>query len=88
MTLNDISIRPAKHQIIIGGWDVVQYDTSTPDPSHIRVRRTQAFVLRSGSTSTVVWPGSYIEVSLPPEIGPDSSLTIELRSNAVKNSQI
>ena len=88
MTLNDISIRPDKHLITIGGSDVVHYDTSTPDPSRNRVRRTQAFVLRSGSPSTAVWPGSYIEVCLPPEIAPDSSLTIEPRSNAVKESQI
>ena len=87
MTFNDNSIRPAQHQITIGDSDVVHYDTSTPDNPHNRVRRTQAFVLRSGSTSTVVWPGSYIEVSLPPEIVPNSSLTIEPRSNAVKESQ-
>ena len=30
-----------------------------------RVRRTHAFVLRAESQSTVVWPGSYIEVEVP-----------------------
>lgn len=55
----------------VGGSDV-HYETSISDPSHYRVRRTQAYVLRSGSSSTVVWPGSYIEVSLSPEIAPDS----------------
>lgn len=66
----------------------MHYDTSTPDPSHKRVRRTQAFVLRSGSTSNFVWPRSYIKVSLPPEMAPDSSLTIKPWSNAAKESQI
>ena len=51
MTHNDISIR---HQITIGGSDVVYYGPATPDNPQNRVRRTQAFVLRSGSSPTVV----------------------------------
>lgn len=80
MTYNDISIRPAKHQITIGGSDVVYYGPVTPDNPQNRVRRTQAFVLRSGSSPTVVWPGSFIELSLPSDVAPDSCLTIEPRS--------
>ena len=57
-------------------------------PHKKHVRQTQAFVLRSGSSSTVVWPRSFIELSLPPEIAPDSSLTIEPRSNVTKASKI
>ena len=63
MIKNDISIRPAKHEITIGGSDGVYYGTFIPDSPQNHVLRTQAFVLRSGSSSTVVWPGSFTELS-------------------------
>ena len=88
MTHNDISIRPAKHQITIGGSDVVYYGPATPDNPQNRVRRTQAFVLKSGSSPTVVWPGSFIELSLPSDIAPDSCLTVEPRSKVWPPPQI
>ena len=87
MARNDISIRPAKHQITIGGTDVVNYGNPKPDTPQNHIRRTQAFVLRSGYTPTVIWPGSFIELSLPSEIAPDSSLTVKPRSDFAKASQ-
>ena len=59
MTINDVSLRPAKHQIIIQDDCVVTYGHVTSDKVQNPVRRTQAFVLRAESQSTVVWPGSY-----------------------------
>ena len=62
MTVNDVSLRPAKHQIIIQDDCVVTYGHVTSDKVQNHVRRTQAFVLRAESQSTVMWPGSYVEV--------------------------
>ena len=43
MSFNDVSVRPAKHQILIGDSSIVYYDTTPSDP-HKHVRRTQAYV--------------------------------------------
>ena len=83
----DISIRPAKHQITIGDTDVVHYDNPTLNSPQNHVRRTQAFVLRSGSSSTVIWPGNFIELSLPSDIAPDSCLSVEPRIENAKPSR-
>ena len=79
MTVNDVSLRPAKHQIIIQDDCVVTYGHVTSDKVQNRVKRTQAFVLRAESQSTVVWPGSYIEVEVPKELQSDTVLAIEPR---------
>ena len=77
MCTNDISIRPAKHEILIGGIEHVNYGSSKSDSPSNRVRRTQAFVLRAQSTSSVVWPGSFIELNVPSDIGPEDTVAIE-----------
>ena len=88
MARNDISIRPAKHQITICDTDVVHYDNPTLNSPQNHVRRTQAFVLRSGSSSTVIWPGNFIELSLPSDIAPDSCLSVERRIENAKPSRL
>ena len=87
MARNDISIRPAKHQITIGDTDVVHYDNPTLNSPQNHVRCTQDFVLRSGSSSTVIWPGNFIELSLPSDIAPDSCLSVEPRIENAKPSR-
>lgn len=77
MVINDIAIRPAKHEIRIGDSDSVYYGTAKSNKSNSHVRRTKAFVLRAQSTSSVVWPGTFVELSLPEDIGPDESVAIE-----------
>lgn len=86
MTVNDISVRPAKHQIIMGGSYSVTYGPTAPDVPEHRVRRTQAYVLRADRVSTVVWPGSFIEVDTPPELK-DTTLAVEPRSENGKSSE-
>ena len=54
MSTNDISVRPAKQQILIGDTNIVHYGTSPSDSSN-RVRRTQAYILKPETTS-VIWP--------------------------------
>lgn len=82
MIENDISLRPAKKQILIQNTDVVKYDTGPNCTTYHNVCRAKAFVLHAPSTSTVVWPGEYIELDVPEEIRSDNILAIEARSDS------
>ena len=82
MSTNDISVRPAKQQILIGDTNIVHYGTSKSDSPN-RVRRTQAFILKPEGTS-VIWPGSYLEIALPSDLQPECTLAIESRTDNVK----
>ena len=64
---NDISIRPAKSQITINiGETVIHYGDDNTNRSQCHtVRRAQAYVLRAPVSSTTMWPGEYIELSIP-----------------------
>ncbi|MCG7875882.1 MAG: RNase H-like domain-containing protein [Candidatus Thiodiazotropha endolucinida] len=88
MTTNDISVRPSKQQILIGDSQVVYYGSSLPESPFNRIRRTQAVVLRSPTTS-VVWPGDYYELSVPQEIAQsDCTLSIETRPDTSKHPKL
>lgn len=86
MTTNDISLRPLRQQILIGDSHVVYYSTSLTDFSINRIRRTQAIVLRSPTTS-VVWPGEFYKLNIPEELAFDGdyTLSIEARHDGTKN---
>ena len=62
---NDISIRPAKSQITIGETVIHYGDDNANRSQRHTVRRAQAYVLRAPASSTTVWPGDYIELSIP-----------------------
>ena len=85
MAHNDVSVRPAKHQILIGDSVIVTYGTLHSD-SHNRVRRTQAHILKPETTS-VIWPGNYLEIALPSDLQPDCTVAIEARIGNVKSPQ-
>ena len=82
MSTNDISVRPAKQQILIGDTNIVHYGTS-PSDSPNRVHRTQAYILKPEATS-VIWPGSYLELALPSDLQPECTLAIASRMDNVK----
>ena len=82
MSTNDISVRPAKQQILIGDTNIVHYGTSPSDLPN-RVRRTQAYILKPEATS-VIWSESYLELALPSDLQPECTLAIESRTNNVK----
>ena len=82
MSTIDISVRPAKQQILISDTNIVHYGTS-PSDSPNRVRRTQAYILKPEATS-VIWPRSYLELALPSDLQPECTLAIESRSDNVK----
>ena len=79
MSTNDISVRPAKQQILIGDTNIVHYGTSPSDSSN-RARRTHAYILKPEATS-VIWSGSYLELALPSDLQPECTLAIESRTD-------
>ena len=47
------------------------------------MRHTQAYILKPEATS-VIWPGSYLELALPSDLQPECTLAIESRMDNVK----
>ena len=86
MTANDIAIHPARQEIIIDESLKINYGPLSDPSSANRIRRTQAYVLRSKSCSTVVWPGNYIELELPFDLDPDGIISKESRTDSPKSS--
>ena len=82
MSTNDISVRPAKQQILIGDTNTVHCGTCLSDSPN-RVSRTQAYILKPEATS-VIWPRSYLELALPSDLQPECTLAIETRTDNVK----
>ena len=80
MEYNDITIRPAKRQIILADDSTYTYGSQPTNrrPNHQSVRRTH--ILRAPSKTTTIWPGEYVEVDLPPELSNcDDTFAIEPR---------
>ena len=67
---NDITVRPAKCQVRIQDSEIIHYEPTndTTTGSHA-VRRAQIFTLLAPSSATVVWPGEYLELDIPPDLG-------------------
>ena len=64
---NDSSVRPAKCQVRIQDSKVIYYEQrSDPNTASHAVRRAQSYTLRSPSSTTVLWPGDYVELNVPP----------------------
>ena len=64
---NDISVRPAKCQVRIQDSEVVHYEhNSDPTTASHAVRRAQCYTLRAPPSTTVLWPGDYVELDFPP----------------------
>ncbi|CAG2223099.1 unnamed protein product [Mytilus edulis] len=84
MSSNDIAIFPSKHKIVIRDKVTVMYGSPNEElnSSNTRVRRTQAFLIRAPSASSVVWPGCYGEYDIPSEIESDCILAIEPHTDA------
>jgi hypothetical protein len=81
MKSNDITIRPAKNQIILEDDTIITYGPEKRSPSQHTVRR--AHVLRGPPQSTNIWPGAYLEVDLPEDFAePDSAFALEPRTDA------
>ncbi len=87
MSLNDVSVRPAKQQVIFSDGSVFYYGNAKSKSGPDVVRRTQAFVLRSPSRLTTVWPGEFVELDAPPELAlSDYELALEPRTDSRINA--
>ena len=78
METNDIAIRPAKRQVILGDGTTYTYGSTKEPKGRHTVRR--ADVLRAPSHTTTVWPGEFIELELPPNSLNDTMLALEPRT--------
>ena len=87
MARNDVAVRPARREILIGGSDVVQYGKPSRHTAHPTARRTQAFLLRCPQR-TVVFPGGYVELTTPAESDPDSLWALEPRLDSPSNLNV
>ena len=79
---NDISVRPAKCQVRIQDSEVVHYEHKSDQTtaSHA-VRRGQCYTLRAPPSATVLWPGDYVELDVPPDLGDDCVLALQPRTD-------
>ena len=79
---NDISVRPAKCQARIQDSEVVHYEhKSDPTTASHAVRRAQCYTLRAPMSTTVLWPGDYVELDVPPDLGDDCVLALQPRTD-------
>ena len=91
MEVNDIAVRPAKREIIIGEGQTYRYGSTTNLGSPTAARR--AFLLRAPAPSTTIWPVDFLEMQLPSEASPDGEYALESRIDAphargLKSSQL
>ena len=85
LTTNDVAVRPAKRQIVIQGTDILTYGVS-PD-CRVAVRRTQAYLVRSPPTRTVILPGEFAELTVPESLQADATWALEPRLDTYTNSE-
>ena len=72
---NDITVRPAKCQARIQASEVIHYDL-TGDPT------TSSHAVRCvSSPATVIWPGEYVELDMPSDLGEDCVLALQPRTD-------
>jgi hypothetical protein len=82
MEYNDITIRPAKRQVILRDNTTYEYGSvSMPYPvTHHSVRL--AHVIRAPATPTTVWPGEFVEIDIPDDTPSDSDYAVEPREQS------
>lgn len=74
MEHNDVAIRPAKREIILGDGTTYHYGSTNNVNANHSVR---CVVLRAPPATTTVWPGDFIELKLPEDSPPDSEYAVE-----------
>ena len=76
--INDIAVRPAKREIIIGEGQTYRYGSTTNLSSPTAAHR--AFVLRAPAPSTTIWPGDFLKMQLPVKPHLMTSMRLSLAS--------
>lgn len=77
MSSNDISVRPAKRLITLADGAVFSYGSNDTELARNAVRRT--ITLRAPPSPTTIWPGEFLEISLPPDAPSDAAYAMEPR---------
>ena len=81
MEYNDITVRPKRHEIILADGTKYFYGPQPKTHSTQNIRRTH--ILRAPSSSTTIWPGDFLELTLPADIDdPDITFALEPRTDA------
>ena len=75
---NDIAVRPATREVSVHGSPYL-YSPPNNKPPQRTARR--AVVLRAPPSSTTVWPGEFLELTLPKDIPTDSEYALEPRTD-------
>ena len=60
--------------------DTFTWLKTSPTASHA-VRRAQCYTLRAPPSTTVLWPGDYVELDVPPDLGEDCVLALQPRTD-------
>jgi len=80
METNDVAVRSAKREVILGDGTVFTYGSSPSSGCNASARR--AFVLRAPPSKETIWPGDFIEMQLLEEAQPDSDYATEPRTDS------
>ena len=86
METNNIAVRPAKRQVILGDGSI--HNCGSHQPAAVSSAARRAIVLRSPSLSTTIWPGEFLEVDLPSDAPRDSVYALEPGTDAPSIRQL
>ena len=80
MEANNVAVKPAKREVLLGNGSTYPCGSKAPTSPPTTVRRP--FVLRAPTPSKTVWPGEFLELQLPDDAPPDSEYALEPRTDA------
>ncbi|EDO46928.1 predicted protein [Nematostella vectensis] len=80
MEKNDIAVRPAKGQIILGDNTIYTYGAHHSTLTSTTARLVT--VLRAPPRNATVWPGEFLEITLPDDTPTDAEYALEPRTDA------
>ena len=80
---NDILLHPCKSLVIFNDGSSYRFPSSSakPSPPHRSVRLVSSHVLRAPPTNTTLYPGDYIDVTVPSDLKDQPELALEPRLN-------
>ena len=87
LIINDITVCPENCQVHIQDSEMIhcEHPDDTITGSHA-VWCAQSFTLCAPSSTTVVWPGEYLELEIPLDLGDDRTLTLQpLQPQSIQN---
>ena len=82
MAQNDITICPARHEVILTDGTKYHYGGSINTGDSNIIHHAQTFVLRAPASTTTIWPGEFIELEVSKDIPQDVTLALEPRTDS------